>query len=250
MTTSSLSKHTWVLLKGVAAHEGHWGHFLDHLRATFPNDRIELLTLAGNGPRSGEVSPISVKENVLDLRRILFSRLANGAKFHFLGTSMGAIVGVEWAKMFPNDFLSLTGVNTSDGAASPFYYRMQFYNLNQMVGLATYSAETKTSTPNVLRQIWASHWHRFPKKRPAVPMMFMASAEDKFAHPDCTLRICAKWNLEPAIHPRASHDLPIDDPQWVVGKLRAFRASLFPEQSLEFVEAETESAELEQLTML
>lgn len=228
MTKRTHSPRTWVLLKGIAAHEGHWGPFLDHFREAFPEDRIERLTLAGNGPRSSETSPLSVRDNVLDLRRILFERLEPGTKFHFLGTSMGAMVGVEWAALFPKDFHSLIGVNASDGAASPFYYRMQIYNLNQMLGLASYSAETKTSTANVLRQIWASHWHRFPKLRPAIPMFFLASAEDKFAHPDCTLRICAKWNLEPAIHPRASHDLPVDDPRWIVAKLRMFLRSLEP----------------------
>jgi hypothetical protein len=35
--------------------------------------------------------------------------------------------------------------------------------------------------------------------------------------PGCTEAIARAWSLETQTHPWAGHDLPLDDPPWVIG---------------------------------
>jgi hypothetical protein len=42
------------------------------------------------------------------------------------------------------------------------------------------------------------------------------SLGDRMVAPACTEAIAKRWNVESKTHPWAGHDLPLDDPEWVI----------------------------------
>ena len=70
-----------------------------------------------------------------------------------------------------------------------------------------------------MRQLLAAMRHRPPPRRPPVRMLLLASAQDALVSPRCSQRIAADWYLPLAMHPDAGHDLPLDDPQWLLRRI-------------------------------
>lgn len=218
----------WVFLRGLGAHEGQWGEFEKIFLRHHPRAEVHHLTLRGNGLRAEETSLLTMLQNVEDLRERLIKKIGVGRKFNFIGTSMGAMAGIEWYIHHPQDFRAIICIGTSDGSQSPFYHRVQIQNIRGVLALADKSQGMNTGVLNLIRQAIAAHFHKFPSKRPKVPTLLLTSAEDKFTHPDCTLRLAAKWKIEPHVHPTAGHDLPVEDPEWLARKIKNFLQENFP----------------------
>jgi pimeloyl-ACP methyl ester carboxylesterase len=49
-----------------------------------------------------------------------------------------------------------------------------------------------------------------------LPVLLLNSLGDRMVDPGCTQAIARAWQIEPKTHPCAGHDLPLDDPGWVV----------------------------------
>ena len=76
------------------------------------------------------------------------------------------------------------------------------------------------SAGNVVRQLAAAARYRQPGTRPAVPVLLLASARDQLVSPRCSLRLASLWAVPLVLHLQAGHDLPLDDPEWVVDQIR------------------------------
>ena len=42
---------------------------------------------------------------------------------------------------------------------------------------------------------------------------------DRLVSPRCSQRLAAAWKVPLALHPSAGHDLPLDDPDWLLAQL-------------------------------
>ena len=60
--------------------------------------------------------------------------------------------------------------------------------------------------------------YRFPKTAPG-KVQFLGASGDRLVHPTCTQKIATAWGVPIRMHPDAGHDLPVDDPEWVLDKL-------------------------------
>jgi len=69
---------------------------------------------------------------------------------------------------------------------------------------------------NVLSQLWAAARYHPPLGKPLIPLLLLNSKGDRMVDPACTQAMAKRWNIEPIIHPWAGHDLPLDDPDWVI----------------------------------
>ena len=49
-----------------------------------------------------------------------------------------------------------------------------------------------------------------------VPVLVLAGAGDRLVHPSCSRALARALGAELQIHPRAGHDLPLEDPEWVL----------------------------------
>lgn len=239
----------WILLRGLARGVGHWGSFVDRMKKRYPQDHFELLDLPGNGARHKEKSPLQISEYVKDLRAHS-EFVKNGETFNILGISLGAMITVEWMREFPHEVKKAYLLCTSSSGVSPFYQRFQVENYlmaprlfmsqgdhvewekiilglvtnsherreEEMFSLMEYSKAHPMSMANILRQMVAASQYRFPKEAPG-DVKLIASYGDRLVSPECTLAIAHKWGLKPVMHPWAGHDIPLDDPQWVLEHL-------------------------------
>jgi len=51
-------------------------------------------------------------------------------------------------------------------------------------------------------------------------LLILCRQLDKWVHVECSRTVAARWNCSLAAHPRAGNDLPLDDPDWVIGQVR------------------------------
>lgn len=245
----------WLLLRGLARGTGHWGSFAQRLQQEFPQDRFEMIDLPGNGARNLEESPLQIEDYVRDLRANC-DYVRSGKNFQILSLSLGAMITVEWMRQHPGEIHKAWIVCTSSSGLSRFYERFRLGNLSrglrflgqdrndtqweEMVlamitnsperrkaeapALTEYSQRYPVKTRNVLRQMVAASRYRFPAQAPG-PITLIGTHGDRLVSPRCTLKIAETWGQQALMHPWSGHDLPIDDPQWLLEQLRTTRAN-------------------------
>lgn len=239
----------WILLRGLARGVGHWGSFVERLKARHPEDQFECLDLPGNGARHLETSPLKIADYVKDLRaHSLFVK--RGEKFNILSISLGSMITVEWMREFPHEVQKAFLICTSSSGFSPFYERFRLINYvkaaqlmasrhdevkyektvlemvtnsqerrdEELLAMAEYTKAHPLKPSNVLRQILAASQYQFPKEAPG-SVVILGSHGDHLVSPDCTLAIAQKWGQQAHMHPWAGHDIPVDDPSWVMEHL-------------------------------
>jgi pimeloyl-ACP methyl ester carboxylesterase len=55
------------------------------------------------------------------------------------------------------------------------------------------------------------------------PALVLAGEGDRLVHPVCSRRLAQAIGAELQVHPRAGHDLPLDDPRWVLEAVAGWR---------------------------
>lgn len=256
MATPPPTPPHWLLLRGLTRESAHWGGFVATLQQALPGAVVHQLDLPGNGLRHRERSPATVDAMVSDLRMQL-ARQGIPTPLHVLALSLGAMVTVHWAQVAPQELASAVLVNTSLRPFSPLHHRMQLRNWPHLLHLALLRppaeaaerliwqmtsqqpvneavlarwVQARQTHPvqgaNALRQLLAATRYRAPLQAPPVPLLILNSASDQLVHPACSQALARAWDVPLAVNPRAGHDLPLDDPNWVAEQLRWWQASL------------------------
>lgn len=239
----------WLFLRGLARGVGHWGSFAQQVQERFPQDEFEFIDLPGNGARFAESSPLRISDYVKDLRSRC-SYVQRGEPFQIFSVSLGSMITVEWMREFPHEVKKAYLVCTSSAGFSPFYERFFVSNIpkglsvlgrqndpvvwekavlgliandhdrreEEMLPMLEYDRANPLQPQNVIRQLLAASRYRFPDKAPG-EVQLIGSYGDRLVSPKCTLRIAEKWGLKATMHPWAGHDIPIDDPQWLMEQL-------------------------------
>ena len=241
-----MNQDTWVLLRGLTRGQGHWGRFPAQLQAALPPGSVVLTPdMAGNGQRHTERSPDTVSDLLDDLRAQL---PPSSGPFRVLAMSLGAMVAAHWAHTHPQELRSAVLINTSLRPFSPFWQRLRPRQyprilrllitqpdpavwerailsmtsrqavqpdavLHEWVRLRT---QHPVSTRNALAQLRAAIGYRAPAAPPPVPLLLLNGQGDQLVHPDCSSRLAHAWQCPLLRHPTAGHDLPLDDPEWVI----------------------------------
>jgi len=76
-------------------------------------------------------------------------------------------------------------------------------------------ASASVSRANALRQLLAAARYTV-RDVPRCPVLVLSSREDRLVNPVCSTRLARAWGATHREHPWAGHDLPHDDPQWLV----------------------------------
>jgi pimeloyl-ACP methyl ester carboxylesterase len=238
----------WVLLRGLTREAGHWGDFTRQLGDRLESENAVLaLDLPGNGALHAVDSPANVPAMAAACR----DRLATmGARppYVLVAMSLGAMVALQWAHRFAPEVAGCVLINTSLRGRSAFWERLRPHNYLRLCRLllpgrspsererevlamtsarpqdhsaallrwTAIARERPVSRVNALRQLAAAARYSAPASRPAVPMLVLASSCDSLVSPRCSERLAAQWELPLRLHPDAGHDLPLDDPEWVV----------------------------------
>jgi pimeloyl-ACP methyl ester carboxylesterase len=245
-----MTRNSWVFLRGLVRQHRHWEDFPARFQAAFPDDRIVLPDLPGNGDLHDHQSCTSIPEMVDAVREQVRAQGVQGP-VQLLALSLGGMVGIEWMERYPEEIEHGVLINTSLRGLSRFTERLRRENyLDILKGLllrsslereelileltsnlrsdrgelvrkwASYAEAQPVSRMNALRQIFAAATYRAPAARPHEHVLLLQSLGDHLVDPVCTTRIAECWRWPLVTHPTAGHDLTLDDPDWVIAQVR------------------------------
>lgn len=243
----SRSPAEWVLLRGLTRESRHWGDFPDLLAAHL-GAPVRCLDLPGNGRLNHLPSPGSVAA-MADWCHEEIGRAGVDRPCAVLAMSLGAMVAVAWADRHPADIERAALINTSLRPFSAPWQRLRPGNYPRLLRLLALPASARqvedailrmtsrradtavvehwvalragnpVSRRNALMQLLAAATYRAPQRSPCRRLLLLASASDGLVAPACSHRLAGQWGVPLQLHPDAGHDLPLDDPEWVVLQL-------------------------------
>jgi pimeloyl-ACP methyl ester carboxylesterase len=245
----------WILLRGLTREVAHWGTFPQELaRRLGEGHTVQPIDLPGAGTLHKDRCPA----NVGAMAEACRTQAGPGDPVVLVALSLGAMVALEWCRSAPGTVAGCALVNTSAGGHSPWWDRLRpahYLDVLRMgapglpigererqilamtsavparhAGLADcwerIATERPVSRGNALRQLLAAARYRAPATPPPVPGLLLASHGDGLVAMRCSQRLASAWHWPLATHPWAGHDLPLDDPRWVIDALDRWRRSV------------------------
>ncbi|MGB5443887.1 MAG: alpha/beta fold hydrolase [Psychromonas sp.] len=235
-----------ILIRGLFREQRHWGVFPTLLAKTFPDAKIICVDIPGNGQRHRESSPTSIESMVDNIRSELEGRI----NVNIIAISMGGMIGLQWATMYPNEINSLTCINTSAGNFSKFYERLLAKNYltilktlfvgvekreriiykllsnrpednNVIDNWVRYAQQYPVSKLNFLRQLWAAFKFTIDKQVNC-RVLFISSLSDNLVSHRASKAIAQQWEVQLLINLHDGHDIALDNPQWLCDNVEGF----------------------------
>jgi pimeloyl-ACP methyl ester carboxylesterase len=231
-----------VLIRGLFRGKHHWGPFTEKLRAVFVHKNIVAVDIPGCGELSSEKSPCSIEAMVESIR----SQRASEAKVDIISLSMGGMIALKWAEMYPSEVGSVVCINTSARGFSPFYQRLLPKNYLKILrtlwsrpfqreSLIYSMVSNKKMDPDVVSS-WASLEKLHPMKRVNFVRQLLAALRFRIDQPDCRLlfissiqdglvscqasqAMAIRWKVALVNNKLDGHDIPLDNPSWLCEQL-------------------------------
>lgn len=239
----------WLILRGLFRERRHWGDFPERLGAAFPSGRVLALDLPGTGIERHRPSPARIDAMVDDLRERFLSERGDGA-WGLLAVSLGGMIAMDWASRHADDFAALVVSNSSARDVGGPFERFDPRHLPRVARIAVgrdpfvreqhvlaitsnAPAEQRDATARIwaelgpvpartgAAQLAAAARYRLPEQV-RTPVLVLVGEGDRLVRPDCSRRLAERLGAPIASHPSAGHDLPHDDPDWVVEQMAAF----------------------------
>jgi len=241
----------WLLLRGLGREAGHWAGFADRLHARWPASLVRCADLPGTGARRHESAPTHIAATT-DAVRAATAAWRDDRPVRLLAISMGGMVAVDWMLRHPDEVESGVLINTSMRPYSAWWQRLQpraavvlLAALSRRDALARETAILDLTTRlldaaarqrlaraaaalalqrpirrlQVLRQLWAAATFDAGPVGPVQPVLLLAARHDALADPRCSQALALAWHQPLRIHPQAGHDLPLDDPRWLLDQI-------------------------------
>jgi len=231
-----------VLIRGLFRGKYHWGPFTEKLHAVFPHKNIIALDIPGCGDLSSEISPCSIDAMVESIR----AQLVLEAKVDIISLSMGGMIALKWAEMYPSEVGSVVCINTSAKGFSPFHQRLLPKNYLKIVSAlwarpfqresliysmvsnkkmdldvvshwASIDRQHPIKRVNFLRQLLAAM--RFRVVQPDCRLLFISSIQDGLVSHQATQAMAIRWQVPLVNNPQDGHDIPLDNPSWLCEQL-------------------------------
>lgn len=252
---SSSAPNAVILLRGLARESGHWGSFPALLAERLPECRVAALDLPGMGERAGEHSPRTIEAIMAEVRREALQRFGGGP-FGLISISLGGMVALQWMQEHPDEIARTVLINSSD-TNSPFYKRLrwqiwrpfikilcitnprdreqallQLLMNNEKAREEAFPLWARLAQENVYpavtfgSQLWAASQFKGLRDPIDVPVLLLNSLGDRLVDPSCSEALHQKWGWPIERHPWAGHDLPWDDPEWVLYRIQRYFAPL------------------------
>ncbi len=243
---------TWVLLRGLAREAGHWGDFARELQAALPGSRVLTPDLPGCGTEGSQRSATTVA-GLLACVREGVGKAAPGQRLCLFGLSMGGMIALEWSRQHPEDLAGVVLVNSSAGGVSAPWRRLRpgaIWGLARAALAPDADARERrvfsfTSARPDRRAVVLPRWTELARLRPVArataarhllaagryryrrpaegtispPVLVLVSERDGMVSPACSLALAGRLGAPVRRHPTAGHDLPLDDPEWVITQL-------------------------------
>jgi pimeloyl-ACP methyl ester carboxylesterase len=252
----------WLLLRGLAREAGHWGRFLPLFRAGFRQATVRAADLPGCGTQHGVAAPHDVAAllaHVRDEDRRLRAGTPEASRpVWLLGISLGGMVASRWLRDHPAEVAGVVLINSSAADLSPAWRRLRpggglrllraalardvtarerhIYRAtsarreregNVVPGWVELARTHPVNRPSARALLTAAHRFRLGKvtDHPA-PSLVLVGGGDRLVHPSCSRALAATLGSQLRMHPTAGHDLPLDEPEWVVSEVHSWQAAL------------------------
>lgn len=235
-----------LFLRGLTREIRHWDGLPEKFQA-LTSIPVITLDLPGAGVNAHMTSPRTIDEYVEFLRQ----HLPPGGPIVLIGISMGGMIAFRWAELYPQEVRCVFMINSSAGNLSSASERFNFAHwpsllkilisrdhqkkeklilditANKLSGkrreeLGRYfelvQQEYPVSTISKLNQILAARLFQVVGAA-NVPVHVIYSLGDRLVHPDCSKKLASVLKAPTYIHPDAGHDIPLDDPQWLLSVL-------------------------------
>lgn len=236
----------WLLLRGLVRERRHWGAFPGELTER-TGGSVLALDLPGVGTERHRDAPTSITGMVADLRARFVEQRTQG-RWRVFAPSLGGMVAMAWAAQHPGDFEEVAICNSSvRGLGRPLErlrpeaVRTILFGLlsrdlrareRQVLRLiantdrgrghldhfVALSQEAPVPPRVLFRQLLAALHAKAPSVLP-VPLLVLCSEGDRLCSPTLSRRLAERLGGRLAVHPSAGHDLPLDDPGWVLDRL-------------------------------
>lgn len=224
------------------------------LNEAFRGSRTVCLDLPGSGRRRDVDCPLSGEGIVDALRAYAASELGplEQIRPRVLALSFGSMIAYQWLCRYPKELSRLVLVSPSFRKVSPWHQRLKWNVLpaiaraflepslessekrilsivsnfphRQRQALKSWVEIRKTRgirRENVLRQLMAASQAGVPASPPdGVPMLILGSHADRLVDARCFWGAAEKLKSPVRLHGTAGHDLPLDDPQWVIAQVK------------------------------
>ena len=247
----TMSTNQWIFLRGLSRERRHWGDFPDIFKQHFPDATILTPDLPGCGIHSRIKSPSSISGLLEFVRNDIKSQIKD-QPINILALSMGAMVALEWMKLYPDECHLGILINTSLKGINPFKHRLRpenywsiinnillykslkskeqcilnltsnfDHNYQQIIAdWISYARNNPVSHLNIIRQLIAASRYKAAVNKPELPLLLLRSLKDRLVNSESSLTISRHWQLPVQTHPEAGHDLPLDDASWVCEQIK------------------------------
>ncbi len=231
----------FVLLRGLWREARHWGEFPIHLQQRFPGALISTPDIPGNGLRNHETSPATIASMTDALRQ----QVNLDQPVQLVALSMGGMIAIDWMTRYPAEIEATVLINTSARSLSPFYHRLRWTAYPHVLSLIFHSATHREA--DILRLTSNRHphdtkllesWQQWQRQnpvssasarnqllaamrfsvraKPQQPLLVVTSRADRLVDYHCSQKLAQTWKTDYVEHESAGHDLPLDEPEWLV----------------------------------
>lgn len=237
----------WILVRGLMRSQFHWKNFPELLKKELQLASVQTVELPGNGLLCAQETPASIDKAVEKMRNQI-SR-ANNDGFGIVGISLGGMLATRWAQLFPHEVSHLVLINSSsklssfnrrlkpanyagvmwhllfgDPAASEEFILQKTSNSEKLWRLqlaenAEFFKAHPLSALNFLRQLKLAGQTDFTEV-PQAAKLILTSKADRLVSYECSEKISQLWSCAIHCHETAGHDLPLDDAEWLVKKIK------------------------------
>jgi pimeloyl-[acyl-carrier protein] methyl ester esterase len=237
----------WILLRGLTREQAHWGAFRERLERAFPEHHFHAVDLPGTGVHFRDPSPGTIAA----IRERVQHQVSHIPKpYGLLALSMGGMIALDWAQhVSEGEIQALVLINTSSGFSPP-WHRMRPGTWPRILKMLA-RRELFDREADILRLtcnrepelVTMKHWYSIQRQRPVSvgtawqqlraaasftpnqrrPLpdaLLLASKADRIVHWRCSEALEQRWQWTLKLHPTAGHDLPLDDPEWIVTQLQ------------------------------
>ncbi len=235
----------FVLIRGLMREARHWGVFTTLLRQQFPDAQIITPDIPGNGRFNHQISSDTIAGMTEALRVQVTVCQNTRQNLRLIAISMGGMIAIDWMNRYPDEVHSAVMINTSAGRLSPFYHRLHLGALLHVAKMFFHSpiqreadilalTSNKWSNDRSQLAVWQAWQRQNPvsfknaihqclaaikfsmRSQPQQPVLVIASKADRLVNYRCSVRLAQILHAEYIQHATAGHDLPLDEPEWLV----------------------------------
>jgi pimeloyl-ACP methyl ester carboxylesterase len=242
---------TWLFLRGLVRSSFHWNDFPQKF-AEATKHKVVCIDYPGIGDCGHIPCPLTMNQLVEYFRGSLKKQFNDLSEVNVLGLSLGGMVSLSWIDSYPYDFKRAVIINSSASNLSYPWQRMRPLALQHFLKAAlsksSYDRERNilrmTSNLNSHNNEIIESWAKYEKKHPVkastlftqlkiagtfkapekvnIPLLILGSQSDQLVESSCSENLAGLYNAKHFTHPEAGHDLPLDDPDWVIEKVLGF----------------------------